>query len=572
MKVKSAIWLALALGMGGLQAQVGIGTENPRGAVDINSPTTNIWGLVLPTNADTGNISNPAGGVALGTIIYDSALDCVRVYKSDGWSGCIGDSSGSSGSGSGSFFWASNLRFSQISADRSGFTVGLATDGTVWEWGSNTYTYGTALYTPRKVQNTPANIVKVQCQNAGSGGNTGGALLLTAEGDLYTWGNIGLAGGTYETPQKVTGLPAGVTKVVDAAIGPAGPNMGLMIIGDDGNIYQIGYYTYFTGSNYSWASTTTWLKWNKPAGEPEAFKYTRLMNSTNAVFQLFYVEGTSDNGASYSYYATGHNYFTNPFGAASSPTNNIGTAGSPVYKYFDPVTSASNIYKIALPAGTVLKKIVSSGFYSAMALTTSGQAYAWGYQSIGITGAAPSYSPADPSGIESGLTGGGYTFYFYRTPKLLNLPPGASSFKDISETTVTSYGSTFSYVDNNGKVWMFPITYYTLGGFPAKGDTADITTANTNQVYSSDEDYTTYKEGLGFTYSGIKVKALEGIYNDNPSNWFLDENGQVWIVQFVRGNYLGTGYFIRGASSTYIGFPIPLASGQYDPANPNPEP
>ncbi|WP_172279885.1 hypothetical protein [Chryseobacterium sp. LAM-KRS1] len=73
-------------------AQIGIGTPNPRGALDINKPTTNDHGLVLPTNSSTSNISNPMGGeVAIGTIMYDSTEDCVKVYKSKGWSQCLGE-------------------------------------------------------------------------------------------------------------------------------------------------------------------------------------------------------------------------------------------------------------------------------------------------------------------------------------------------------------------------------------------------------------------------------------------------------------------------------------------------
>ena len=42
--------------------QVGIGTTSPRGALDINSPTTNNKGLVLPTNSNPTNMTNPQGG------------------------------------------------------------------------------------------------------------------------------------------------------------------------------------------------------------------------------------------------------------------------------------------------------------------------------------------------------------------------------------------------------------------------------------------------------------------------------------------------------------------------------
>ncbi|MDC8105037.1 hypothetical protein ACNFU2_09035 [Chryseobacterium sp. PTM-20240506] len=73
-------------------AQIGIGTPNARGALDINKPTTNDHGLVLPTNSSTSKISNPLGGeVAIGTIMYDSTEDCIKVYKSKGWSQCLGE-------------------------------------------------------------------------------------------------------------------------------------------------------------------------------------------------------------------------------------------------------------------------------------------------------------------------------------------------------------------------------------------------------------------------------------------------------------------------------------------------
>ncbi|REC64048.1 hypothetical protein DRF65_00260 [Chryseobacterium pennae] len=69
---------------------VGMGTSNPRGALDINRGTTNTMGLVLPTNSGPQNIVNPMGGnVAIGTTMYDSTLDCVRVFRSSGWSNCV---------------------------------------------------------------------------------------------------------------------------------------------------------------------------------------------------------------------------------------------------------------------------------------------------------------------------------------------------------------------------------------------------------------------------------------------------------------------------------------------------
>ncbi|UYW01089.1 hypothetical protein K5I29_11485 [Flavobacterium agricola] len=51
-------------------AQVGIGTMTPRGALDINNPTTNIHGLVLPTNESINNIVNPQTGEERGRHSY----------------------------------------------------------------------------------------------------------------------------------------------------------------------------------------------------------------------------------------------------------------------------------------------------------------------------------------------------------------------------------------------------------------------------------------------------------------------------------------------------------------------
>lgn len=90
--MKKILLIPLFLSFGICFSQVGIGTSTPRGALDINKPTTNEFGLVLPTNSSTGNIKNPQGGsVALGTMIYDSAEDCVKIYKSTGWSSCLCD-------------------------------------------------------------------------------------------------------------------------------------------------------------------------------------------------------------------------------------------------------------------------------------------------------------------------------------------------------------------------------------------------------------------------------------------------------------------------------------------------
>ncbi|MFP3593250.1 hypothetical protein [Chryseobacterium sp. SIMBA_038] len=77
---------------------VGIGNLSPRGALDINKGETNNHGIVLPTNPNVNNFTNPLGGSVIpGTIVYDSTNDCVRFYRktTNTWSKCIdGEGSG----------------------------------------------------------------------------------------------------------------------------------------------------------------------------------------------------------------------------------------------------------------------------------------------------------------------------------------------------------------------------------------------------------------------------------------------------------------------------------------------
>ncbi|GGF06941.1 hypothetical protein GCM10010984_25260 [Chishuiella changwenlii] len=76
---------------------MGIGSTTPRGALDINSPTTSVFGLVLPTNDSPDNMVNPQGGtIAFGTMMYDSTDDCIKYYQTNAangggqkWTPCI---------------------------------------------------------------------------------------------------------------------------------------------------------------------------------------------------------------------------------------------------------------------------------------------------------------------------------------------------------------------------------------------------------------------------------------------------------------------------------------------------
>lgn len=76
--IKKNIFIVLLLFAGSLNAQVGIGTITPNGALDIDSSTE---GLLMPRVALTATnsaspVTNPAGGsLVSGTIVYNTAVN-----------------------------------------------------------------------------------------------------------------------------------------------------------------------------------------------------------------------------------------------------------------------------------------------------------------------------------------------------------------------------------------------------------------------------------------------------------------------------------------------------------------
>jgi alpha-tubulin suppressor-like RCC1 family protein len=93
--------LTLLLGFSA-SAQVGIGTDDPKGILDVNSST---MGIVLPKVAYVDSLKTPNpitdsitgitdSSAALGTLVYDITKHCARVKASTGWTNCLLDSVG----------------------------------------------------------------------------------------------------------------------------------------------------------------------------------------------------------------------------------------------------------------------------------------------------------------------------------------------------------------------------------------------------------------------------------------------------------------------------------------------
>lgn len=71
-----------------LHAQVGIGTQDPKGALDVVSTNS---GVILPRVANTDAVETPVDGM----LIYDLSRNCVKFYENSAWSSCVSTAHGS---------------------------------------------------------------------------------------------------------------------------------------------------------------------------------------------------------------------------------------------------------------------------------------------------------------------------------------------------------------------------------------------------------------------------------------------------------------------------------------------
>ena len=70
-----------------LFSQVGIGTTNPEGALDIVSTNS---GVIVPRVANVAAVAVPVNGM----IIYDISSNCIKAYENNAWTNCIYNSTG----------------------------------------------------------------------------------------------------------------------------------------------------------------------------------------------------------------------------------------------------------------------------------------------------------------------------------------------------------------------------------------------------------------------------------------------------------------------------------------------
>ncbi|WP_438967068.1 hypothetical protein [Flavobacterium sp.] len=79
--MKKIVVTAILLATTSFYAQVGIGTTNPEGALDVVSTNS---GIVVPRVANTASVTTPINGM----IIYDLSSNCFKGYQNGAWSDC----------------------------------------------------------------------------------------------------------------------------------------------------------------------------------------------------------------------------------------------------------------------------------------------------------------------------------------------------------------------------------------------------------------------------------------------------------------------------------------------------
>ena len=87
--IKQLLLLSLFMFGSLAYAQVGIGTNTPNHALEVESTDS---GIVIPRVASTGDVTvTPVNG----TIVYDISSECMKVFENNAWSDCLSAGGGS---------------------------------------------------------------------------------------------------------------------------------------------------------------------------------------------------------------------------------------------------------------------------------------------------------------------------------------------------------------------------------------------------------------------------------------------------------------------------------------------
>lgn len=519
--------------------QIGIGTTTPHVSSILDVESVN-KGFLPPrmtaSERDAINSGNPAEGL----MIYNTDDNCINVYQGSTWQNlCSGTTSSPSGNLNASLYdtWSTDLRFrdfgySGVSKSYSGY--GITNDNHLYMWGRNNNGYITTFNKVRASGNSlkspyfidfPSFNGQVKKFRAGDYIYA----LLTEDNKVWMWGNqaSNIMGNNPSGAQNVTNglttpieltLPAGETEVTDIEL----DHNRLHFLTTNGNVYYRG--RGYTGSS---GTATTFGEYAKPSGASASFKYTQILGVV-ADGTCLYLKGSDDKYYAIISVSANYLYFA---GNTSAP------AASSSTQYHD-VRTSSSVYEVQFPVGHGnILKITSNDSRTVLALDDTGKAYGWGAQSVNSTF---SYFETDETNF---LTISQYNYL--RTPALVNLPTGETSFKDVASTP--SENVTY-FVGNSGKVYVI-------------GDPS-----STNGIGITFNDYSNnYTEIVNI---GGQVEQL---YSYDLSLIFKDGAGELFGLGQNTYSILG-GFPNEASFNDERRSPMPLTKGALDSNNDNVQP
>ncbi|MCC8145236.1 MAG: hypothetical protein LIO93_02095 [Bacteroidales bacterium] len=229
-------------------SQVGIGTDDPQGILDVRSKNPQMtdasayYGLVLPRVENVESVTNPTGGeVPNGTIVYDLSSKCVRYKKSDGWSECLLNDEGLRMEINEKLGLGIDLKAKKVSCGYNYTLIIGEDDNAIWVAGDNSNSR-TGL--GRTSGNTGVFTLMMATPTEDVSAGQLHAIAATKTGEVYVWGSnsnyrtgLGITG-TTATPTRVAGFGTGEAN--GKAIRVEAGNTASFILTENGDVYAAG--------------------------------------------------------------------------------------------------------------------------------------------------------------------------------------------------------------------------------------------------------------------------------------------------------------------------------------------
>jgi len=273
-KIKNLLLAVFALLLGvPAFAQVGIGTNNPQGILDVNDSLRDI---VLPRVASVDSVKALDGGEAVpGTMVFDMSQNCARVKnisirqgtKNKGWSDCLLDVAGTKIITDSILQLGTNFTVAKAAVSNN-WAVLMGGDSLVWFSGSNANSVG-GLGRAGGAVRSYTLVFSEQMRGIVAG--TDHVIAVDRSGRVWTWGlNTNSRTGQIN-PLTSTYVTGGVTGLLDSCdfFGPnstgkyiakyvAASSATSFVVIANGDLYSIG--TSPADGNGATSANATWTK------------------------------------------------------------------------------------------------------------------------------------------------------------------------------------------------------------------------------------------------------------------------------------------------------------------------